>query len=104
MILVWMPFLAGEMNTNQEEFVVKIQEYLAKGLFASHGICVPSSAYHPGQPEKKSSFLPCFLKSQMLVKSRMKNAGVLYAANIDEFRKPKRDVAEAMDFIIDERD
>ena len=51
---------------------MKIQEYLAKGILSSHGISVPSSVFYSGQPEKESPFLPCVLKSQVLVGSRMK--------------------------------
>ncbi len=66
---------------------MKIQEYLAKGILSSHGISVPSSVFYSGQPEKESPFLPCVLKSQVLVGSRMKNGGVLFAANNSEFRE-----------------
>jgi len=75
------------MNTNQEEFHMKIQEYHAKGILSSHGIPIPTSQYFASFSEQEAPFLPCVLKSQVLVGSRMKNGGVLFANNQEEFKK-----------------
>jgi succinyl-CoA synthetase beta subunit len=65
---------------------MKIQEYLAKGILDSYGITVPSSKFFSSYSGSDSLFLPCVLKSQVLIGSRMKNGGILFADDQEEFK------------------
>lgn len=65
---------------------MKIQEYLAKGILDSYGIIVPSSKFFSSYSGSDSPFLPCVLKSQVLIGSRMKNGGILFADDQEEFK------------------
>ncbi len=73
---------------------MKIHEYLAKGTLFFHGIKIPTSKFYDSYVEENISFLPCVLKSQVLVGSRMKNGGVLFAKSRKEFLNFLKELTE----------
>jgi succinyl-CoA synthetase beta subunit len=66
---------------------MKIHEFVGKRFLKSYGINVPPSYLIKTYNEKSPQFLPCVLKSQVLVGGRMKSGGVLFAFNESEFRE-----------------
>jgi len=73
---------------------MKIHEYLAKGTLSFYGIKIPSSRFYDSFSSERNTVLPCVLKSQVLVGSRMKNGGVLFAASQKEFEKSLQELLE----------
>ncbi len=64
---------------------MKLHEFLSKEIMRSYGIPVPKSFLVRKGESPKNFFLPCVLKSQVLVGSRMKNGGVLFVNTPQEF-------------------
>jgi succinyl-CoA synthetase beta subunit len=65
---------------------MKIHEFVGKRLLKSYGINVPPSYLVRTYNEESPQFLPCVLKSQVLVGGRMKAGGVLFANSECEFK------------------
>lgn len=66
---------------------MKLHEFLSKEIMRSYGILVPKSFLVKKGETPSKIFLPCVLKSQVLVGSRMKNGGVLFADTEQEFER-----------------
>jgi len=64
---------------------MKIHEFVGKEFFRDYGIKVPPSKLFTKET-MQAPFLPCVLKSQVLVGGRMKSGGVLFAETEEEFR------------------
>ena len=64
---------------------MKLHEFLSKKIMCSYEVPVPRSFLVKKGESPKNFFLPCVLKSQVLVGSRMKNGGVLFANTPQEF-------------------
>ncbi|WGS65771.1 ATP-grasp domain-containing protein [Marinitoga aeolica] len=64
---------------------MKIHEFLGKKFLKEYGIKVPAAYLIKEEKEIEFKFLPAVLKSQVLVGSRMKAGGVLFAHTREEF-------------------
>ena len=64
---------------------MKLHEFVGKSILRTYGIPVPKSFFVREGETVEKKILPCVLKSQVLVGSRMKNGGVLFANTDKEF-------------------
>ncbi len=65
---------------------MKIYEFVSKRFFRDYGIKVPNS-YLAKSKNVQPKFLPCVLKSQVLVGGRMKAGGILFAKSFEEYQE-----------------
>ena len=64
---------------------MKIHEFVGKNFLKEAGIKVPKGYLIKNEKQIIVKFLPAVLKSQVLVGSRMKNGGIVFANSKDEF-------------------